>query len=59
MTLRDKICIVTGAASGIGKAIAAHFAREGGKVVVADLQMEAAHRHAIEATAGALHRLPA
>ena len=42
MKLQNKICIVTGAASGIGKAIAARFAREGGKVAVADLQIEAA-----------------
>ena len=54
MNLRDKVCIVTGAASGIGKAIAARFAREGGKVAVADLQMEAAHRTVaeVEATGG-------
>jgi 3-hydroxybutyrate dehydrogenase len=44
MLLHDKVCLVTGAASGIGKAIAARFAREGGKVAVADLQLDAAHR---------------
>jgi 3-hydroxybutyrate dehydrogenase len=48
MNLRAKACIVTGAASGIGKAIAARFAREGGKVGVADLQIEAAHRTVAE-----------
>jgi 3-hydroxybutyrate dehydrogenase len=48
MNLRNKVCIVTGAASGIGKAIAARFAREGGKVAVADLQIEAAHRTVAE-----------
>jgi 3-hydroxybutyrate dehydrogenase len=37
MKLQDKRCIVTGAASGIGKEIALAFAREGGKVAVADL----------------------
>ena len=48
MKLQNKVCIVTGAASGIGKAIAARFAREGGKVAVADLQIEAAHRTVAE-----------
>jgi NAD(P)-dependent dehydrogenase (short-subunit alcohol dehydrogenase family) len=37
MRLKDKVCIVTGAASGIGKEIALTFAREGGKVAIADL----------------------
>jgi len=35
MKLQNKVCIVTGAASGIGKEIALTFAREGGKVVIA------------------------
>jgi len=35
--LKDKICLVTGAASGIGRAIALAWAREGAKVVVSDL----------------------
>lgn len=51
MVLNNKICIVTGAASGIGKAIAARFAREGGKVAVADLQIEAAHQTVAEIVA--------
>jgi NAD(P)-dependent dehydrogenase (short-subunit alcohol dehydrogenase family) len=33
----DKVCLVTGAASGIGRATARRFACEGGKVIVADL----------------------
>ena len=34
--LKDKIAFVTGAASGIGKEIAATYAREGAKVAIAD-----------------------
>ena len=37
MRLADKVAIVTGAASGMGAATALVFAREGAKVVVADL----------------------
>ena len=40
--LQDKIAVVTGAASGIGKEIAATFAREGARVAVADLNRDAA-----------------
>ena len=42
MKLQDKICIVTGAASGIGKEIALTYGRAGGKVVIADLNKAAA-----------------
>jgi 3-hydroxybutyrate dehydrogenase len=37
MQLKDKVCIITGAASGIGREIAATFAREGARVAIADL----------------------
>ena len=42
MRLKDKVAIVTGAASGIGKEIALTYAREGAKVAVADLDKSAA-----------------
>ena len=38
MKVKDKVCVVTGAAGGIGEAIARRYAREGAKgVVVADM----------------------
>ncbi len=37
MRFQDKVCLVTGSGSGIGKACAMQFAREGGKVAVVDL----------------------
>ncbi|WP_284141617.1 SDR family oxidoreductase [Virgibacillus sp. LDC-1] len=42
MKLKDKSAIVTGAASGMGKAIAELYAKEGAKVIVADLNLEGA-----------------
>jgi len=48
MRLKDKVAIVTGAASGIGKEIAIIFAREGAKVAIADLDQKAADATASE-----------
>jgi 3-hydroxybutyrate dehydrogenase len=50
MKLQDKVCIVTGAASGIGKEIALTYARAGGKVAIADLNGQAARAAADEIT---------
>ena len=38
--LEGKVAVITGAASGIGRASAVRFAREGAHVVVADLADE-------------------
>jgi NAD(P)-dependent dehydrogenase (short-subunit alcohol dehydrogenase family) len=44
----NKICVVTGAARGIGRAIAARFHDEGGTVVLTDLDEDAGARAAAE-----------
>ncbi len=48
MQLKSKIAIVTGGASGIGRAVAARFVREGARVVIADANREAGERTARE-----------
>ena len=48
MRLEDKVAVITGAASGIGKEIASTFAREGTKLVIADLNQKAADTTAAE-----------
>jgi dihydroxycyclohexadiene carboxylate dehydrogenase len=55
--LKDKVCVVTGAGQGIGRATARRLGQEGGKVVVADRVDASAtqtvselHGHGVEAT---------
>ena len=40
--LKDKVCLITGAGSGIGQASARRFAQEGARVVAADIDLDAA-----------------
>jgi len=44
MMLEDKVAIITGAGSGMGRAMAMRFAREGAHVVIAELDAAAAEK---------------
>jgi 3-hydroxybutyrate dehydrogenase len=52
MRLENKVAIVTGAASGIGKDIATLFAKEGARVAIADLNQKGADAVAAELGGG-------
>lgn len=43
MNLKDKVCIVTGSARGIGESIARRYSADGAKIVIADLDLDAAN----------------
>jgi meso-butanediol dehydrogenase/(S,S)-butanediol dehydrogenase/diacetyl reductase len=58
MRLKDKVCIVTGGGSGIGRASALLFAREGARLAVADKRLPAAEAVAAECIREGAQALP-
>jgi NAD(P)-dependent dehydrogenase (short-subunit alcohol dehydrogenase family) len=48
MRLQDKVCVITGAAQGIGRAIADEFAREGGRLAILDIDLGGARNAAAD-----------
>ncbi|WP_339885468.1 glucose 1-dehydrogenase [Polaribacter vadi] len=58
MQVKDKIVIITGAGSGIGKATAIHFAKYGATVVVSDINLEKAKEVAAEIVTNGGKSLP-
>ena len=53
MKLKDRVAVITGSASGIGRASAPEFAREGAKVVVADINVSGAQETVRQIESGA------
>lgn len=51
--LDGKVCVITGAGSGIGRTSAIVFASEGGRVVVADIDLDSAQKTVAEIKDGA------
>lgn len=58
MRFKNKVCLVTGAGSGIGQAVALAFGKEGAKVVVCDINLENAEKTADILRGGNAEALP-
>ncbi len=52
MRLRDKVAVITGAAQGLGQALAIRLSEEGAKVVVGDVNLEGAQETASKLNGG-------
>jgi NAD(P)-dependent dehydrogenase (short-subunit alcohol dehydrogenase family) len=52
MKLQNKVAVVTGAGSGMGRAISLLFAREGARVIAADVNLESVNSVVTEITGG-------
>ncbi len=48
MLLKDRVAIVTGGGSGMGKAISLKYAGEGSNIAVVDINLDAAKKTAAE-----------
>jgi NAD(P)-dependent dehydrogenase (short-subunit alcohol dehydrogenase family) len=51
VNVKDKVCVVTGGAQGIGLALCTRFAKEGAGVVLSDLSQEKCEQAAAPAVA--------
>ncbi len=51
MRLKDKVCLITGGAQGIGKSIAMSMANQGADIAIVDVDLESAEATAKEITA--------
>jgi NAD(P)-dependent dehydrogenase (short-subunit alcohol dehydrogenase family) len=58
MEVKNKVVIITGAGSGIGKATAIHFAKHGATLVVSDINLESAQKVADEIVTNGGKALP-
>ena len=56
MRLKDRVCLITGGAAGIGKAVALRFAEEGAIVCICDLN-ESDGTAVAEETGGSFHKV--